>query len=200
MTSTDTDHDTCPDGHPVTAEQAFCGQCGRRVQVEPPGTCAAGHTNPAGFAYCGTCGLRLDPDTAEPLEADDLAEVVSVELVGQELVEADEDEDRPFTRVAATLRYTNHTAHDVAAFTGTVLFLDVFDRVQFGTSLTIDLLPLPAQSSVLDDSLGHDLIPGRADHAWLAAHVDGPFSFVWVPEAVLLADGTMLGRPGLGGE
>lgn len=193
MTTTDASTRICPTGHPVGPDQTHCGHCGRRIATPGPTTCTAGHENPDDFRFCGQCGLRLDPDRAEAPDVTDLNEVLTVELVEQTLIESDDD-DESWTRIASTLRYTNHTDHDIAAFTGGVLFLDVFERPQFGSTLTVDLVPVPAHSSVLDDSLGHDICEGRPDHTWLVAHVDGPATFVWVPEAVLLADGTLLGE------
>jgi hypothetical protein len=157
-------------------------------------TCPHGHENPEGFSFCGTCGLSLDLDRAVIGPVEDLAEVVSIEVVDLEAVDVNPDEAQLRPRVNASFCITNHAEQDVRAVTGWVFYSDVFDRPRAAYSLTLDADVLPAGSVTTETTLGIDVDVDNVADRWLLEHVGGHWSAHWKPDAILFTDGTMLGE------
>lgn len=125
-------------------------------------------------------------------EREALQNALSVRLINKTYVPSDFRARRYDDRVALEFEYENRTERDIRAFTGTVIFKDIFDRPFLRVNLTVDD-PIGAGQTVRDSDKSLATNQFDADHQKLIATDLANLRLGFEVESILFMDGTRLG-------
>jgi hypothetical protein len=130
----------------------------------------------------------------EEIQKASLRDSLAVRLVRKRLVPADYKSGRYEDWLGFAFEYENKTEKDVRAFTGTVVFKDIFDRPFYRLRLTVDE-PLSASKTVVDTDKGIDVNKFDDDQRRLVNTEIANLKVDFEPASVLFVDGTRIGDP-----
>lgn len=91
--------------------------------------------------------------------------------------------------------YENLGAKDIRAFTGLVIFKDIFNRPFYQLSLTADKR-VPSHKKITDADKGIDFNQFKAEHQQLATTEMENLRVDFEPASIMFTDGTQLGKAG----
>ena len=123
-----------------------------------------------------------------------LGGLVSVRLVSLELVEEDFRAGRFSDVLLFGFEYTNESDQGIRAFTGTAIFADVFRREIKRVGLTYDS-PIASGEVATDTEKGIELNQFSDEDQRLKSTDFADLLFFFVPDAMILEDGTTIGTP-----
>lgn len=132
------------------------------------------------------------PEALETAEAPD--GYLRVELSDMFLRKADVFAGRILDRIVLTLRYENVGTRDIRAFTGVMVFDDLFDRHIKSLNLTYDD-PIRAGLTVVNRSKGFE--PNQfidSDQKLMTAELQD-LKFRFEMKSIIFSDGTQIGDP-----
>jgi hypothetical protein len=93
--------------------------------------------------------------------------------------------------LALRCSYENVSRRDIRAFTGTVIFQDLFDREIYKVSVTISDPVKAGQQATWKGSLNYNQFNAAQERLRAAELRD--MKIVWVPVSVIFSDGTRVG-------
>lgn len=128
-------------------------------------------------------------------EREALQSAVNVRLINKTYVPSDAQARRYQDQVALEFEYENKTEKDIRAFTGTVVFKDIFERPFLRVNLTVDN-PIAAGQTMRDADKSFKTNQFDAQDQKLATTDLANLRLGFEVESVLFADGTKLGSTG----
>lgn len=130
--------------------------------------------------------------TPTPTVADIMMDTLSVELLSKTLKPKDTSRRQYSDQMHFNLRFTNSGLKDIRAFTGALVFADIFSRPFLNVGLTIDD-PLLAKTSQDDDGYYLELNQYMDKHNQLKNSSMADLIVSFDIESILFTDGTQLG-------
>ena len=122
-----------------------------------------------------------------------MASLLTVEVTDTQLLPVDIEAGRYSAALRLYLTYRNTGTVGIRAFTGTVVFSDLFDRQMKTAGLTYDQTIGPG-STVTDSDKSLDLNQFMASDQWLGTTEFENMRITFEPESILFVDGTRLGE------
>ncbi len=144
----------------------------------------------------GSTERRPLPLSTEPSlkskEAEAMQAAVGVRLLSKTYVPSDFRATRYEDSLRLEFEYSNYSEKEIRAFTGTVVFSDIFERPFHRVTLTVDD-PIPARRSIRDAEKALETNQFSDEHQQLIATDLEDLTVDFEVKSILFADGTRMG-------
>jgi len=134
---------------------------------------------------------KIKPSKAE-IEEKAMREALSVTLNNKKYIPKDYDVNRYNDYCNFEFEYKNNSKKDIRAFTGVVIFSDIFDREFFRVGLTVDS-SISAGKTVTDSDKSIELNQFSDEHKQLINTKMENLRVGFDPRSIMFADGSKLG-------
>lgn len=154
-----------------------------------------------GFASTNSKGLSTDAtsDAAKitregtsEASAGELHKVIALSVTDKGFVPSNPRARQYQDLITIKCAYQNTSAKDVRAFTGTVVFQDLFGKEIFKSGITISSPIAAGQKATWDGTINYNQFMDA--HQRLRGTELRDMNVVWLPASIILADGTKLGE------
>jgi hypothetical protein len=133
-------------------------------------------------------------DDAEHAAAADLRRKLTLNVVEKGFIPADPSAQRYEAFITFKCSYENVSEKDIRAFTGTIVFQDLFGKEIAKVGVTISNPIRSGQQAVWNGTMKYSQFV--ESHQRLLGARLGDLTVVWVPAAIMFSDGTRLGEGG----
>jgi len=129
---------------------------------------------------------------SQQTSSDELRKIITLAVVEKSFVSADSQSRRYQALLTLKCSYQNASERDIRAFTGTIIFQDLFGKEIYRVSVTISDPIKAGQQSTWNGTVNYNQFV-EAQQRFRAAELRD-MQVVWAPASIIFADGTRIGE------